>query len=140
MHPLLIADGVVGGGLVLKHFHDKKVQADTDREHAFKQMANELITGKTYAVQMMLDPSATDWPPQAHDRTIAEQYIKTFMEQLGWKILSPPKLRNEAEASAFVAGKPSQWVFNGTWRRAEKFMPGGPKWLGMAIPYLLPTV
>lgn len=138
MHPVILLAGVVGAGLGIKYYHDKQVQADADRAKAYQQIATELQQGKTYAIQFMLDPKAKDWP-QLTDKVQAAAFIKSGLQQLGWKPLSDPTLRNDDAIKAFLAGDPSEWIFNAQWNRPEKYLAGGFGWLGMALPYLLPT-
>lgn len=138
-HPLLFIGGALGSLFVLKHLVDKKKEADEAREKAYGQMAKELEQGKSYTIQLMVDPRSPQWGGVT-DLVTGEQLIKATFEQLGWKVLSYPKIRSDAEAKKFYAGQPCEWVFNGTWTKADKFMTGTPSWVGMAIPYLLPVM
>lgn len=138
MNPLLIGAALLGGGLGLKYLVDKKNAADAAYKNSVQQMAKELIKGKTYIVQFVVNPKASDWPNPA-DLEQAKAWLKTMFEQTGWKMLSVPVPRDEENAKKFYAGVPSEWVYNGQWLRDEKTYQYAPQWLAGAVPYLLPT-
>lgn len=113
------------------------------RQDATNQFARELEKNKTYAVQMMVNPQAPDWPPQQTDLARSAALIKATFEQLGWRFppngAGDPKLRDQGNASRFFAGSPAEWILTATWIRDERVMPAAPRWLAMALPYQIPT-
>jgi hypothetical protein len=50
-----------------------------------------------------------------------------------------PREPTAVAAAKLAAAQPLEFVFNGTWIRDEKFQTMSPSWVGMAIPYPLPT-
>jgi len=112
-----------------------------------------LDKGRTYAILTMLDwskiPGAT---PTVPDKDLMSKYIKTVFgggpgaakpDGLGFKLLSDPALRGEADAKLFFAGQPSAWVMNGQWlrdaRTVEDMTPELSKIFPVAAFYILPV-
>jgi hypothetical protein len=116
-------------------------------------LVNLLDKGRTYAILVMYDwtkiPGAT---PTVQDKDATSRYIKTIFgggpgalkpDGLGFKLLSEPALRGEADAKLFFAGQPSAWVMNGQWLRDERTVSDMTADLSKIFPtaafYLLPV-
>lgn len=133
----VIALSAAAGAFILN-----KVQKDAQKDAAEQQArhnalslaATEFEQGKTYAVQLMVTPDIG-----TKDPVTASKVIQSTMEQLGWKVLSTPVTRGPSDASAFITGQPSQWVFSGQWTKTDKFMNVVPAWLGSAMAFKLPV-
>lgn len=112
-----------------------------------------LDKGRTYAILTMLDwskiPGAT---PTVPDKDAMSKFIKTVFgggpgaakpDGLGFKLLSDPALRGEADAKLFFAGQPSAWVMNGQWLRDERTVVDMTPELSKIFPtaafYILPV-
>lgn len=140
MHPAILALGAVGLGWAGKKLWDdyqlKQAQAEVNRQKVIDSAARELIAGKTYAVQMMVTPDIG-----TRDVAMASNVIASSMQQLGFKLLGSPQLRNDAARKAFESGQPSEWLFTGVWRLAsKKYLDVVPKWLGSALPFQQPAI
>jgi hypothetical protein len=137
---LIIAASAAGGALLFSSLVKAKTEDDAARQNAANQAASQLDKGKTYVVQLMVDPRSPQWGG-LRDLTTASNLIRVTLEQLGWKFLMNPMPRESSvTASAKLAAlQPLEWVFNGTWMKDEKFMSGAPTWVGMALPYPIPT-
>lgn len=133
------------GGAVAYNMYDKskqkKAAEDAARQNVVDtQAAHELQKGRSYAVQLMVDPRQSQWGG-VRDLATAAKLIQATFEQLGWRFIMQPKPR-EATATAATklnALQPLEWVFTGTWMRDEKFQSMSPNWVGMAVPFPLPT-
>ncbi len=135
--PVLVLLGAAGGAFILNGVQSaKKRSADAEnaRQASLNLAATEFAQGKTYAVQLMVTPSIG-----TRDPIQASAVIKATMEQLGWKVLSIPVTRGPADATAFVTGQASQWLFSGQWTKTAKFMEVVPPWLGSAMAFQLPV-
>lgn len=128
--PILL--GAVGAAALVLPKMGKK---DEPAAQALRPGAPELLQGHTYTVQLTIDS------PKMGTQNVAtaSAVIKSTFEQLGWLISSTPTTRGPGETANFNAGKASQWIFQGRWNKAEKFMPQGPPWLGMAAAYEAPV-
>jgi len=129
--------GAAGGALILSKIQKDKaqaIQAEASRQSVLNMAATEFVQGKTYAVQLMVTPTIG-----TRDPVTASNVIKSTMEQLGWKVLSTPVVRDPAAGVAFGTGQASQWVFSGQWTKTDKFMNVVPPWLGSAMAFLLPV-
>ncbi len=125
-----------GALLFAKVQRDKAIafQEESARQAVLATAAPEFKQGKTYAVQLMVtDRIGTK------DPVTASNVIKSTMEQLGWKVLSTPVTRGPQDATAFLTGQPSQWLFSGQWTKTDKFMNVVPPWLGSAMAFELPV-
>jgi len=139
MHPgLLLLGGAALGALALKVMKEstaRAAQAQADIQNVQKMAVTKFEPGKSYSIQLMVtsDIGTRDVPT-------ATAVIKSTFEQLGWKILSTPVPRGDANVNKFKAGEPSEWIVNGVWRRRDMdSMPTVPSWLGMAMAYKLPA-
>lgn len=140
---VVVAASALGGALLFSAYEktqQKKVAEDAAKQSAFQNVARELQKGRSYTVQMMVDPRHPQWGG-VRDLATASNLIRATFEQLGWKFLMHPKPREDQQVAAakLASGQPLEWVFNGTWTRDEKYQPMSPGWVGMALPYLLPT-
>jgi len=140
---VLVAASALGGAILYNAYDKaraKKVSGDTARQSAFDKVARELLKGKTYAVQMMVDPRSPQWGGVTNLDT-ASNLIRVTFEQLGWRFLMNPTPREDKATAAqkLATKQPLEWVFNGVWTLDQKFMPVVPTWVGMALPYELPT-
>jgi hypothetical protein len=132
---VLYLAAAAGGAVVYDMY--KKSEAS---KGASDQVASELIKGKSYVVQMMVNPQSPQWGG-VRDLAQASALIKATFEQLGWQFLMNPTPRDPATAAAKLnALQPLEWVFNATWTRNEKAQTMSPSWVGQALPYPLPTV
>ena len=135
--PVLVLLGAAGGAFLLTRVQDakkKSIDAENARQQSFNLAATEFVQGKTYAVQLMVTNVIG-----TKDVVTASNVIKSTMEQLGWKVLSTPVTRGPADATAFLTGQPSQWLFSGQWTKTDKFMNVVPPWLGSAMAFQLPV-
>lgn len=140
MHPGILVLGAAAGGAYLYKWAKESAAAKAEAEAAQKRvLASQAFTldaGKAYSVQMAVDQKVLG----VKDLVTATQAIKSTMEQLGWKLLSTPVLRNDAAKAAWDKGEVSEWVFSGVWRRADKnIIDVTPQWLGQTIIYKLPV-
>ena len=92
-------------------------------------LADTLNKGQTYAILAMVDwtkiPGAVapgGGGYQTPDLAGNARYVKEVFTNLGFKVLSDPQTRDEAEAKKFFAGQPSLWVFNGQWTKDAKIV------------------
>lgn len=145
--PLPLAVYVVGSALagafgfsVWEKSHQKKLAEDAARQNVFNQSAKQLDKGRSYTVQLMVDPRHPQWGG-VKDLSTASRLIQATFEQLGWKFLMPATPREDAKVAAakLQAAQPLEFIFNGTWMKDAKVQTGTPGWVGMAIPYPLPT-
>jgi hypothetical protein len=140
MNPLIIVLGAAAGGAYLYKMASEKAAASAANDAAQKRVINSqvstLTAGKAYSVQMAVDSKALG----TKELVTATQVIKSTMEQLGWKLLSTPVLRNDASKAAFDKGEVSEWVFTGVWRRRDKsYIEVAPQWMGQTLIYSLPV-
>ena len=145
MNPLLLALLVGGGGYLGYQLLKPKPQTS---EGPMGYGSRDLIQGRTYTVQLMVDPTKIYIPngnggqrlqgnnPQEVDMT--SKVIQAAFEQLGFKVAAPPALFGPEESVKFLQLMPSQWVLTGMWLRPEKNLTTGPDWLLSAVPYQLP--
>lgn len=129
--------GAGAGALLLNKVQTDKAKAvanEAARQAVLSTAVTEFIQGKTYAVQLMVTPVIG-----TKDPITGSAVIKSTMEQLGWKVLALPVTRGPSDATAFLTGQPSQWVFSGQWTKSDKFMNVVPPWLSSAIAFLLPV-
>jgi hypothetical protein len=120
--------------------HQKKLADDAARQSAASMSAKELIKGKSYIVQLMVDPKQSQWGG-VRDLATAQQLIQRTFEQLGWRFLMSPTPREDSKTAAAKLQnlQPLEWVFNAQWMLDQKTQPMSPNWVGMAVPYLLPS-
>jgi hypothetical protein len=125
----VLAAAAVGWGA--KTLWDKQARPDAlSRARAVK-----LNSGVTYTIQLTVSKAETT------DQTTMSNVIKATFEQFGFEVKSTPVPQNATEASNFLAGRASTWIFQGTWRRHEvSEIPSGPSWLGMVVAYAIPIV
>lgn len=133
MNPL-----VLGGGALLLGWLGKSYIDKSKAEARQKQLlgARELIQGRTYTVQASVDTSKLG----TKDPSTAAAVIKATFQELGFIINSTPTPKTAGDQAALSYGGASQWMFQGQWNRAEKFMPQGPAWLGQAAAYEAPIM
>lgn len=128
---VLLGAAAVGGGYVAVKELTKPKPLDPSKLPLVPGgppgLVDKLQKDRTYAAQVIYDwskiPGAV---PATPDKEAAANYIKAVFggsgEQapgLGFKVLSTPQLRDEAEAKKFFAGQPSSWVFNVQWLKDE---------------------
>lgn len=146
MHPLLLVlVGAAGGAFVASRASAAKQQrADLDiaRQKALDMAAGTLLSGHTYAVQIMVDPRAPQWggPAAPRDLASASDLIRRTYEPAGWRVRGAPALAVPATASSFLAGRPALWVFLGTWTRPERFQSFDPGFATMTLAQEVPAV
>lgn len=146
MHPVLLALVSAASGAFLfsrvAKAAEERTAAERARQAALGMSAQELVQGRTYAVQIMVDPRMPGWGGAAapKDLATASALIKATYEQLGWRLLNLPAIADVQNAQRFFAGQPALWVFSGVWSRPEKFQAISPDWATMTLAQELPTL
>lgn len=146
MPPLLLALLSAAGGAFLYNRFDtaRRAQSDLDaaRQRALGMTARELLQGRSYGVQVAVDPKAPEWggANAPRDLAAAARLVRATFQQLGWQFLADPALADQASARRFFAGEVAPWVFMGTWTRPERFQALAPRWAGMTLAQELPSV
>jgi hypothetical protein len=138
---LLYVAAAAGGAVLYNAYEKSKAPKKSDAQVvADTKVASELQKGRSYVVQLMVDPRQPTWGG-VKDLPTASALIKATFEQLGWRFLMPPTPREPTAVAAqkLAAAQPLEFVFNGTWMRDEKYQTLSPSWVGMALPYPLPT-
>lgn len=139
MHPgLLLIGGAALGALALKAISSSKAQAEkseADRQKVLGMAATSFEAGKSYSCQLMVTNAIG-----TKDLVTATNVIKSTFEQLGFKMLSTPVPKGDENIKKFGAGEPSEWVFQGVWRRRDmSTIPTAPAWVGMLMAYKMPV-
>ena len=123
----LLGAAGVGGAYLLFKKPTPPAPPNIDPNKA--KSADTLTKGKSYAVLAMNDwtkmPGAISpggGGYQTPDKDGNARYIKAVFENVGFKVLSEPQLRDNAEAAKFYSGQPALWVFNAQWTKDEKFV------------------
>jgi len=150
-HPaLLLGGGLLGGVLGYKYFTDKATAKKVEQQAASQltqAVAKELVAGKTYNLLCQLVTKemqlAAGSPEQK--RAQASSMLQGLLQQLGFRVLSTPALRNAAEGAKFDKNEAVTWVAVATWTRSDlRTITAIPspwdKWVGMILPYEMPAV
>jgi hypothetical protein len=140
---VIVVASAAGGAFLWNAYEkakEKKLVDDAARQNAVNKVASELLKGKSYAVQLMVDPANPTWGG-INNLERASALIKATFEQLGWRLHFNPAPRDDLKTATqkLALKQPMEWVFNGTWMRDERYQTLSPGWVGMALPYLLPT-
>ena len=145
MPPFLLALLSAAGGAFLYNRFDaaRRTRDDLDvaRQRALAMTSRELLQGRSYGVQIAVDPKAPAWggANAPRDLEAAARLIRATYQQLGWRFLSNPALADQASARRFFAGEVAPWVFVGTWTRPERVQGSAPGWAGMTLAQEVPT-
>jgi hypothetical protein len=88
---------------------------------------SELQQNKSYVVLAVVNPAPIGAEAAAQGKQIDKDQVaamvKALFEQLGFVVLSQPNYRSPSEGLEFAAGRPTTFIFNARWTKAEKFIP-----------------
>lgn len=142
MFPFLLIILAAAGGAWMHSTYQREQQKKRDEEAFHKNVlslsSSQLEKGRTYTAQVMIDPKSPQWG-NINDLNRAAALIKATFEQLGWKFVMNPMIRNEDNARRFIAGEPNEWIFNAIWMKDEKYQTLKPDWVTMVLAYPLPV-
>lgn len=134
----VVALGIVAGAAGAVYLYKKRSEVKGQVPGALPGVVNQLTKGKSYAALITVaaqDGRAGHQAVGSIQPDEAAATLKAGLEQVGFKALSAPVLRNAKEADDFIHKNPSIWVCNLQWTKEGN--PGALPGYILNIDYVL---